>query len=211
MARRREESETPRRDWPVAALSAAGLAVAGYLGVAKIAGDSAIFCAAGSGCDVVQASRYAVFLGLPTALWGAGLYALIGTLALLGFTRQRWLTAFLLAVAVASFSAYLTYLELFVIRAVCGYCVASAVIAAALFGLLLWKRPDVHHQKDSRGRRSPVRPARVAALGIVTAVATVVLGAGIYAWESPQQAAGYADGLARHLAGSGAIMYGAYW
>jgi uncharacterized membrane protein len=205
MARRREERETPRRDWPVAALSAAGLAVAGYLGFTKIAGDSAIFCAAGSGCDVVQASRYAIFLGIPTALWGAGLYALVGTLALLGLTKSRWLTAFLLAVTGASFSAYLTYLELFVIRAVCGYCIASAVIAAALFGVLLLRRPA------PVGRRSVVRPARVAALGTVTAVATVVLGAGIYAWESPQQAAGYADTLARHLAGSGAIMYGAYW
>lgn len=202
---RSEPCEAPRRDLSVAALSAAGLVLAGHLAYAKLAGGSALFCEAGSGCDVVQASRYAVFLGLPTALWGAGLYAAIGGIALSGLDARRWLAAFLLAVAGASFSAYLTFLELFVIRAVCVYCVASAVIAVALFGRLLARRPR------ATGRRSPVRPARVAALGSVTAVAAVVFGAAVFATHSPQQAAGYQEALARHLAGSGAVMYGAYW
>lgn len=197
-----EPLETPRRDWPVAAVAAAGLLVAGYLAVVKLAGGSALYCAAGSGCDVVQASRYSAVLGLPTALWGAALYAAIGGLALAGLTVRRWLAAFLLAVAGAAFSAYLTYLELLVIRAVCAYCVVSALIVVALVALLLWRRP-------ATGRRSPTRPARLARLGGLTAAATIVLGAGVFATYSTDQA--YPEALARHLAASGAVMYGAYW
>ncbi|MBI4587313.1 MAG: vitamin K epoxide reductase family protein [Candidatus Rokubacteria bacterium] len=202
---RREAPELPRRDGWVAALAAAGLAVAGYLAVTKWSGGSALFCIAGSGCDVVQASRYAIFLGLPTALWGALLYALIGGLALRGLSPRRWLAAFLLAVAGVSFSAYLTYLELFVLRAICGYCLVSAGVAVVLLGVLLLRRPP------ATGRRSPVRPTRVAALGSATAMATVILGAAVFATPVPQQAAAYQEALARHLRASGAVMYGAYW
>jgi uncharacterized membrane protein len=121
------------------------------MGVTKLGGDSPLFCTAGGGCDIVQASRYAVFFGLPTALWGAGLYAAIGGLAIIGLDARRWLNAFLLAVAGASFSAYLTYIQLFEIRAVCGYCIVSAVVAASLFGVLLMYRPS------GSGRRFPSR------------------------------------------------------
>jgi len=201
---RRKQYETPRRNWPVAGVAAAGLVVAGYLAVTKLGGDSPLFCTAGSGCDIVQASRYAVFFGLPTALWGVGLYAAIGGLALIGLDARRWLTAFLLAVAGVSFSAYLTYIELFELGAVCAYCVVSAVIAAALFGALVMYRPS------GSGRRFPARKTRVATLGIITAVATVLIGAGYFAAESPQTAAAQ-EALARHLTESGAMMYGAYW
>src|SRR3989304_1915273 len=101
---------------------------------------------------------------------GAGLYAVIGALAFAGLPARRWLAAFLLATVGVSFSLYLTYLELFVLRAVCAYCVASAVIAVALFAVLLARRPAV------TGRRSPARPARVATLGGLTAVTTVAIG-----------------------------------
>jgi uncharacterized membrane protein len=203
--RRGARPEAPRRDWLVAGLAAAGLLVAGSLAAAKIAAGSAPFCAAGSGCETVQASRYAVFLGVPTALWGAGLYAVIGALALLGLDARRWLAAFLLAVAGVSFSGYLTALQVFVIGAVCAYCLLSAGIAAALLGVLLVRRPS------PTGRRSSVRPARVAALGVLTAVATVALGAAGFALGGSRETSGYREALARHLAETGAVMYGAYW
>ncbi|MFQ5830500.1 MAG: vitamin K epoxide reductase family protein, partial [Candidatus Methylomirabilia bacterium] len=183
---RRQQRETVRRDWAVAGLSAGGLLVAGYLAFTKASGGSALLCEAAGGCDVVQASRYALFLGLPTALWGAGLYAAIGVLALVGLTARRWLAAFLLSVVGVTFSAYLTYLELFVIGAVCGYCFFSAGIAVALFGVLLARR------SRAPGRRSPVRPARVVAFGIITAVVTVIVGAGVFATHSPPEAGAYA-------------------
>ncbi len=199
------QHKPPGRGWLVAGLAAAGLVVAGYLAVTKLGGGSALFCAAGSGCDVVQASRYAVFLGLPTALWGAALYAVIGALALLGLDARRWLAAFLLAVAGVSFSALLTALQLFVIGAVCAYCLLSAGIAIALFAVLLVRPPA------SAERRPALRPPWLLALGAVTALATVVLGAAGFALGGPREAGRYPEALARHLAQSGAVMYGAYW
>lgn len=201
--RRGEVEASPRRDWLVAGLALAGLAVSAYLTWTKLTGGTALLCTTGSGCGVVQGSRYGTFLGLPTAAWGAGLYAAIGGLALRGLTPPRWLLAFLLSVAGVSFSAYLTYLELFVIEAVCGYCVVSAVVAAGLFGLLLGQRPP--------GPRRLVRAGRLVAWGGLTAVATVLLGVGVYAIGTSREAASYQEALARHLQQSGAVMYGAFW
>src|SRR5262245_45349009 len=89
----------PTADWLVVGLSVLGLVVAGYLTWLKWAARGAYLCSAGSGCDLVQASRYSQFLWVPTALWGALLYIAIGVLAGLGLTQQRWLAAFLLASA----------------------------------------------------------------------------------------------------------------
>jgi uncharacterized membrane protein len=195
----------PRRpDWLVAAVAGVGLVIAAYLAVTRLLGGSTLFCTDQGGCEVVQASRYAVFLGLPTAAWGAGLYAAVGGLALAGLTPPRWLAAFVLAVAGVAFSGYLTYLELAVIGAVCGYCVVSAAIATGLFGLILGRRP-------AAGPRSPFRPARLAALGGVTAVLTVLVGVGVFAAGAPRAPATYREALARHLTASGAVMYGAFW
>jgi hypothetical protein len=154
---------------------------------------------------VVQASRYAMLLGLPTAAWGAGLCAAVGGLGLSGLGARRWLAGFLLAVAGVAFSAYLTYLELFVIGAVCWYCVVSAATAAALLGVLLGRRRNV------AGPRRFLRPGRVIGFGAATAVATVVLGVAVFAITGPGAAPAYQEALARHLATSGAIMYGAFW
>jgi len=201
----RSRSENPRSDWVLGGLSAAGLLLAGSLTVAKLASGSAPFCVAGSGCEAVQASRYAVFLGLPIALWGAMLYAAIGTLALLGLDARRWLAAFLLAVGGVSFSALLTALQVFVIGALCASCLLSAGIAVALLAVVLVRRPA------PSDRRGPLGPARLFALAAVTALVTVGLGAGGFALGGPREAGGYPQVLARHLADSGAVMYGAYW
>lgn len=204
---RREPRYQPppaRPDWIVAGLAAVGLVIALYLAWTKWSGSAAAFCTAGSGCDIVQASRYSLFLGVPVGVWGALLYAVLGGLAIAGLTEARWMAAFLVSVAGLSFSAYLTYIELFVLRAVCFYCVLSALITLALFATLLLRRPP------ATGRRSPIRPMRVATAGILVAIATIVFGAGVYATPTAP-AASHQEALARHLAASGAVMYGAYW
>jgi uncharacterized membrane protein len=192
-----------RRAWVVTALAGIGVAVAGYLAVTKLTGGTAMLCRGVAGCDVVQQSRYATFLGVPTAAWGALLYGAVGGLALAGLTPRRWLTAFLLAVAAVSFSAYLTYLELFVIGAVCWYCVVSAGVAGGLFGALLGRRPA--------GGWRWIRPVRVWTLAATTGVATVATGALVFALAAPWGDAAYAEALARHLESSGAVFYGAFW
>lgn len=190
----------PTRDPVVIALAAAGLLVSGYLAWLKWSGTAALFCTPGTGCDIVQASRYATFLGVPTALWGALGYAAIGALTLIGLDRARWRAAFVLATAGAGFSAYLTYLSLFELRAACVWCLASAVIMVALLVALVWRRPPAVSG----------RPAGLAALGVAAAVAAIVAGAFVFA-AAPSPATPYQQALARHLARSGALFYGAFW
>jgi uncharacterized membrane protein len=194
----------PRTDWLIALLAAAGVVVSAYLGWLKVQGGNALLCQAGSGCDIVQASRYATILGVPTALWGTAFYVAVGTLAALGLTAQRWLWAFLLVAAGAAFSLYLTAISVFVIRATCPYCLASNALALALLAALAWRRPA------TAGRRQPLRWSRMVPLGGAAAVAAVVAGAAVFATHHVP-AAGYAGELARHLARTKAVMYGVYW
>ena len=84
--RKTEPAASPveRPDWVLSGLAAAGMLVAAYLTWLKLSGSGAALCVAGSGCDLVQASRYATFLWVPTALWGLATYVAIGVLALDG-------------------------------------------------------------------------------------------------------------------------------
>jgi len=112
-----------------ALLCLAGLGVAGYLTYVHYAGiDPA--CTTG-GCERVQSSRYAELGGAPVALLGLIGYAAIGASLLVRGDGGRALTA-ALAIAGFGFSAYLTYLELAVIDAICQWCVASAALMTAL-------------------------------------------------------------------------------
>jgi uncharacterized membrane protein len=191
-------------EWRVVLLAAAGVIVSGYLGWLKVRGGSALLCEAGGGCDIVQASRYATILSVPTALWGTALYVAVGALAVMGLSARRWLWTFLLATAGAAFSLYLTAISLFAIGAACPYCLASAAIAVALVAVVLWRRPA------PTGRRSPLRWSRVLPLGGGAAVVAVVGGAAVFA-SYPGGATAYQTGLVRHLAKVNAVMYGAYW
>ncbi len=195
------EGEVRGPEWTVVVLAAAGIAVSGYLTWLKLTGGGAAFCTAGSGCDIVQSSRYAVLLGVPTALWGVLLYAAVGVLALLGLSPGRWVYAFHLAAAGVGFSAYLTLLSIFAIGATCVYCLASAGIAVAVLVLLLLRRP--------LGRK-PRRLARLAVAGTATAGLTVLAGAFVFAIPAAAPP-GYQSALARHLTETGAVMYGAFW
>jgi len=115
----------------VAALALVGSAIAAYLVYVHYAGISPICVAGGGGCERVQTSRYAEFAGVPVALIG-----LIGYVAILASTfvpgdTGRMLGA-LLGLGAFGFSAYLTYLELFEIDAICQWCVGSAVVSTLI-------------------------------------------------------------------------------
>jgi uncharacterized membrane protein len=202
------EAATPelaRPDWIVVALALAGLAVAGYLTALKLGGNQAFLCRDGSGCDLVQASRYSVLAGVPTAMWGAGIYLAIAVLAAMPRTARRWQAAFMLASGAVAFSLYMTYISIFVIGATCPYCLASGGIAVTLLAAMLWRRPA------AQGRHAAAfKPGRLAALGITAGVFTVLLGAFIFAADFSAPA-GYQSALARHMAKSQVIFYGAFW
>jgi hypothetical protein len=161
-------------------------------------------CVGGDGCSVVQASRYAEFLGLPTALWGVLLYVAVAVLAGLGLTAPRWRLAFVLAVAGATFSVVLTALSLTVVGAVCGTCLLSLALVVALLATLLRHRPV------PAGRRSATHPRRLAWTAAAVATVTVAAAAGGFAL-GPRAPSAYQLALARHLRATQAVMYGAYW
>ena len=199
------EPELARPDWIVICLALAGVAVAGYLTALKLGGTQAFLCRDGSGCDVVQASRYSVLAGVPTALWGAAIYLAIAVLAAMPRTVRRWQAAFMLASGAVAFSLYLTSISIFVIGATCKYCLASGGIAVALLVVMVWRRPA------AQGRQAVAyKPRRLVGLGLTAAVSTVLVGAFIFAADFSVPA-GYQDALARHLAKTQAIFYGAYW
>jgi uncharacterized membrane protein len=204
-ARAHGAAEPLRHDWLVVGLAAAGFLVSLYLTLTRVAGARALFCESGGGCEAVQASRYSMFIGLPTAAWGMALYGLIGLLAVLGLPQRRWLWAFGLAVSGAAFAAYLTYLELAVIRALCAYCLVAAAVALALLVTLLVRRPG------TGSRHASTRPRRLVTIGAVVAVVTVAFGVAGHMADTAGTASPYQEALARHLTESGATFYGAYW
>jgi uncharacterized membrane protein len=114
-----------------AALALAGLAVSGYLTYIHYAGIAPVCAGGGGACERVQSSHYAELAGVPVALLGLVGYALILAALRLPGEAGRLTTA-LLALVGFGFSAYLTYLELFEIDAICQWCVASAVLMTAL-------------------------------------------------------------------------------
>ena len=120
-----------------------GFFVALYLALYKAGLIGSLACGTG-GCETVQLSRWSTFLGAPVAFWGVGYYAVVFALAF-AVVQDRWSDSRGLALGLVAltgwgvvFSAWLTYLELFVIRAICRWCVVSAVIALVLFGLAVW-------------------------------------------------------------------------
>lgn len=139
-------------DWQTYAfmgLAVAGLLISAYLSWTRLTA-SPIACTADGGCDLVNESAYAKFppnWGIPVAFLG-----LVGYLGLLVLSVLRWrlagpqaernrgrldLMLFGASLVGVVFSAYLTAMELWVIKAICWWCVGSAVVMTGLFVLAL--------------------------------------------------------------------------
>jgi uncharacterized membrane protein len=140
-AREEEEAAAPAPPvtrMAIAVLALVGLFVAGYLALYKLGVIGEITCQVGS-CDRVQASPWAVFLGVPVPYLGLAGYVGILTVSLLGiqprFVGARWvaLALFGMAAVGTAFSAYLTWLEAFRIHAWCQWCVVSAILMTLIF------------------------------------------------------------------------------
>ena len=117
-----------------ALVALAGVAVAGYLTWAHFA-DSPVVCVAGGGCETVQDSKYAAIAGIPVAVLGLAAYTAI--LALIAWDAPiARLSAAAIALIGLLFSAYLLALQLFVINAICVWCVANDVVIAPALALL---------------------------------------------------------------------------
>lgn len=137
------EDEGEAREWGggsgrlvagvVAVLSLAGIGVAGYLTYSRWFGQSVV-CAGLGSCDTVAQSDYAHLAGVPVAVLGllgyVALFAVAAFWLRVGDRFETWplLAIWGMSIGGAAYSVYLTYLELFVIDAICIWCVTSAVI-----------------------------------------------------------------------------------
>jgi uncharacterized membrane protein len=117
-----------------ALVALAGIGVAGYLTWAHFA-DSEVICVVGGGCETVQQSSYSELAGIPVALLGLLSYSTILALIVWDAPVAR-LGAGALAFVGLLFGLYLLVVQLFVIDAVCAWCVANDVLIAPALAVL---------------------------------------------------------------------------
>src|SRR5437016_4649782 len=136
----------------IAVLAMIGMFIALYLTLYKMGIIGSLSCSIGS-CETVNTSRWARFMGLPVAGWGVFFYLDVLIIALIGIQPLvarnpvvSWLLVIWTAIG-AAFSAWLTYLELFRIHAICIWCVTSAVIVLCILALSVMDLREL-----SRGR-----------------------------------------------------------
>ncbi|MDH5833052.1 vitamin K epoxide reductase family protein [Luteimonas kalidii] len=191
-----------RTDIALRALAIVGLLLTVYLAWTASSGGPA-FCTEGSGCDLVQASRWSRFLGLPIAAWGALLYAAIAWVAWRPAPRlARWRRLSRLSFLGLALSVYLTVAGLVAVQAVCAWCLVSLGLMLAIFLLVHLGRPD----------SAPGMPwatwwlgSGLVALGLVAALQLSAMGL-LERREDPRLRA-----LAEHLGQVDARFYGASW
>ena len=182
-------------------LTFVGIALTTYLSYTALFGTHPAFCSEGSGCDLVQSSRWATFLGIPMATWGLFTYLVLAALAWRLRTKPRsWTPLLFIAVGGFGVSAYLTVISIVEIEATCAYCLASfGTITAIMILTLVQRAPD-----------------RATSLTEASVIAVLIIG-GLHLHYSGvfDEAAGPEDpqlqALAIHLTETGAKFYGAYW
>jgi uncharacterized membrane protein len=129
----------------------AGVFVSAYLWLYKLGKIGTLTCGTG-GCETVQLSPYSRFAGVEVAAIGFAGYVLLLGLSLVSLAPRHarsvglinWLV--LLSGGALGFTLYLKYLEFFVIKAICRWCVASAVLITIFFLLAVLERRRLHRQ-----------------------------------------------------------------
>ena len=111
-----------------------GVAVAAYIAIAD-SGSGAPACIGGSeGCRTVAESSHSHLFDVNIAIFGVLGYLLLLAAALARGDGAR-MAGFLIALVGFGYSVFLTYLELFVIEAICQWCVVSALLMTAIFAV----------------------------------------------------------------------------
>jgi uncharacterized membrane protein len=134
--------------WLIIFLGIVGLADSSYLTYKHYVGGNSIICNIASGaCDVVTTSKYSMIIGVPVAILGVFFYLFVFALLYryIKSKKQKALRFFVGWTTLGFFvSAYLTYLQAFVIHAYCKLCITSAIVATLIFlnTISLFKRSN---------------------------------------------------------------------
>ncbi len=126
--------------WASIAFAVIGLAVSVYMTIFKLTGNENM-CVGNGGCSTVNASPYAEIYGIPVAVIGIVGYLALLVLLLIEPRGNTFLaengTLIIFGVALLGFlfTLYLIFLEIFVIKALCPFCLTSQISMTILFGL----------------------------------------------------------------------------
>lgn len=124
-------------------LSIIGAGVAGYLTYTHY-NEGALVCSVGGGCYTVQESSYATIGPIPIAMLGLGMFLTLAALAVVRMFDLNWkfvdsdtatMVAWGLTLSAILYYAYLVYVELFVLEAICQWCVATTIVTVIIFGI----------------------------------------------------------------------------
>jgi uncharacterized membrane protein len=123
--------------WASLVLAFIGMLDSVYLLIYKISKNNAM-CLGNGDCSTVNASRYSEIYGIPVSLLGILAYLAIMALLFLELRKiisreNSTLLVFGLSLVGVIFSSYLTYVEFYVIHAVCPFCIISAIVIALIF------------------------------------------------------------------------------
>lgn len=190
-------------DWWVVILALGGMLLTGYLTFTALSDGLPAFCTQDSSCDLIQRSPWSRVLGVPLALWGFALYAVLAFSAWrLPAKLQRWRRLWLITLVGLAISLYLTLIGWFELAAFCLWCLLSLALLAAIFVRLSLQRSKSVVGNESR------RWLMHSGLTVLIALAALHLYYSdlLAPREDPQLQA-----LASHLQDSGAKFYGAFW
>lgn len=180
-----------------------GLLISAYLSYTYFSSGQTTFCLSGSGCDVVKESPYSKVFGISVPYYGLfGNLIIIGSLLYKGLGGKKYSIIYYLSLAGVAFSAYLTYLEVAVIKAICSYCVLSAVFILAIFLTVL-----ISKQLKS------LNTAGIRFILTSFVVCLIVIGAAYFSHSDLRASAPASKAvidLAKHLKGQNSSMYGSY-
>ncbi|MFT4580996.1 MAG: putative membrane protein [Gammaproteobacteria bacterium] len=183
-------------------LGAIGLALTSGLLFFSLTRANLPYCGSGSSCDVVQSSRWSMFLGVPIVLWGWGVYFAITGIALIAksnITRSRLILFF--ATLGFAVGLYLNAVSLWVIKAMCAYCLVSLAIVISIF-VLSWRRAAQLELGTWRLGSSVIAGLLVLFMHLNYA--------GVFSPNAGPEDP-YLRELAEHLTNAQAKFYGAYW
>ena len=120
-----------------------GGATGGYLTYLRWA-DRPAACYGIGECGSVQTSSYSEVAGVPVALLGLLYFIAVSALAVARLKLPRgelaWAppAALSLALAATGFAAYLAYVEVSVLDALCAWCMVMAALTALSLGIAVW-------------------------------------------------------------------------
>ncbi len=198
-----EKTRAAAPDWILLLLAVSGMLLSGYLTFTALSDAAPAFCDQGSSCQLIQQSRWSRVLGVPLALWGFALYAVLAVHAWQQPHRlQRWRRLWLIALVGLVISLYLTLVGWIELAVFCVWCLLSLALLVAFFlrASQIWPKSatvtDLRHWLLRSG------------ITALLAVAALHL---YYSGLLSPRADPQLQALADHLQRSEAKFYGAFW